>query len=100
MKMTGSKSQLTLALVARVPHEGVVDFQAYEARVLPLIASHGGSLERRLRNSDGSVEIHIVSFPSDDSFAAFRADPERARAAPLLQASGARTELLTLQDVI
>ena len=78
----------------------MADFQAYEERVLPLIAAHGGTLERRLRSPEGGVELHIVSFPSDGALAAFRADPERARAAPLLEASGARTELLTLQDVI
>ena len=98
--MTRVQSRLTLALIARIPGEGVADFQAYEARVLPLIATHGGTLERRLRDAGGSIELHIVSFPSDGAFAAFRADPERVRAAPLLEASGAHTELLTLHDVI
>ncbi len=98
--MTGAQSRLTLALIARIPLEGVAEFQAYEARVLPLIAAHGGALERRLRNADGSVELHIVSFPSDDAFAAFRTDPERAAVAHLLGASGARTELFALQEVI
>lgn len=97
--MTPPEHGLTLALIARIPPEGIASFAAYEARVLPLIATHGGALERRLRSADGGVELHIVSFPSDAAFAAFRADPVRAAAAHLLDASGATTELLTLQDV-
>ena len=53
---------LVLALIARVPASGVSDFQAYEARVLPLIAEYGGTLERRLRNEDGTVELHVLRF--------------------------------------
>ena len=52
----------TLVLIARVPVEGVASFQEYESAVLPLLSEFGGLLERRLRNSDGTVEVHIVSF--------------------------------------
>lgn len=99
MTMSGAEKRLTLALIARIPAEGVAGFQAYEERVLPLLGSHGGTLERRLRTVDGRVELHIVSFPSEAALASFRADPERTRTAPLLEASGARTELLMLEDV-
>lgn len=98
--MPSSVQRLTLALIARVPIEGVLDFQAYEARVLPRLEVHGGTLERRLRMADGSVELHIVSFPDDAALASFRADPERARSTPLLESSGARMEVLTLEDVM
>jgi hypothetical protein len=42
----------------------------------------------------------VVSFPSAAAFASFREDPRRARHAPELEASGARIELLQLEDVI
>jgi hypothetical protein len=73
--------------------------------VLPLLAEHGGRLERRLRSADGpdgsgdDVEVHVVSFPSPEGFTAYRGDPRRAEHAHLLEASGARTELLEMQDV-
>jgi hypothetical protein len=72
--------------------------------VLPLLAEHGGRLERRLRSAESAgggddVEVHVVSFPTPEGFAAYRGDPRRAEHAHLLEASGARTELLEMQDV-
>jgi hypothetical protein len=91
--------RLTLLLLARLPAGRLADFDAYEARVLPLLAEHGGRLERRLRAVDGSLEAHVVSFPGEAELAAYRADPRRAAAAPLLVASGAAVELLEVLDV-
>jgi uncharacterized protein (DUF1330 family) len=92
-------SKLTLAVVARIPIAGVADFQAYESAVLALLAGHGGNLERRLRSTDGTQEIHIVSFASEAGFASFRSDPQRQAAAPLLARSGATTEVAVMLDV-
>ncbi len=92
-------SDLVLALIARVPAAGVADFQAYEARVLPLLAEYGGTLERRLRNADGTVEMHVLRFASRDGLDRFRQDKRRTEAAPLLQRSGAAIELVEMQDV-
>ena len=92
-------ADLVLALIARVPAAGVADFQAYEARVLPLLPEYGGSLERRLRNADGTVEMHVLRFGSRDGLDQFRQDERRAAAIPLLQRSGAAVELLELHDV-
>ena len=88
-----------LALLARVPAPGVADFQRYESCVLPLLAEHRGKLERRLRNADGTVELHIVSFESREALQLFRADSRREAAAPLLQRSGAAIELHEMTDV-
>lgn len=90
---------LVLALIARVPASGVSDFQAYEARVLPLIAEYGGTLERRLRNADGTVELHVLRFTTRDGLDRFRQDERRIEAAPFLLQSGAAVELMELQDV-
>jgi hypothetical protein len=97
--MSGTDGSLTLALIARVPPDGVAAFQSYESRVLPLLSEHGGRLERRLRSGDGTVELHIVAFAAADQLERFRADPRRAEAAPLLAQSRASTELLLLDDV-
>lgn len=88
-----------LTLIARLPVEGIAVFQQYEAAVLPLLGAHSGVLERRLRNNDGTVEVHIVRFATREAFERFRSDPRRAAAAPLLQQSGASIELLEVRDV-
>jgi hypothetical protein len=92
------KQRMTFVLIARIPAAGVDLFQEYEAGVLPLLALHRGQLERRLRNADGTAEIHLVSFASADDFEGFRADPRRAALAPILAQSGAVTELLSMAD--
>jgi hypothetical protein len=90
---------VTYLLTARIPADGVEAFRRYEAAVLPLLADHGGRLERRLRTADGTVEVHLVAFATADGLAAYRADPRRARHADLLEHSGAKLEVLEMQDV-
>ena len=85
-------------VLARIPAEGVAVFREYENRVLPLLGRHQGSLERRLVSGDGTVEAHLVSFPSSAYFDGYRDDPERDLHRPLLDASGAVVELLELHD--
>lgn len=98
MKSTGCGG-ITLVLTARIPAAGVADFQAYEAIVLPLLAVHGGALERRLRNADGTIEVHIVRFASSEGLESFRADPRRTAAQPVLARSGATVEVSMVADV-
>jgi hypothetical protein len=43
--------------LVRLPADGVESFQRYEEQVLPLLANHSGRLERRLRSSDGLIEV-------------------------------------------
>ncbi|MEV6293082.1 hypothetical protein ACWET9_34995 [Streptomyces sp. NPDC004059] len=90
---------VTYLMLARLPEGRLDAFDAYESAVLPLLAEHGGRLERRLRTLDDRVEAHLVSFPGDEDFAAYRADPRRSSAVPLLESSGAAIELLAVRDV-
>ncbi len=90
---------VTFTLIARIPPTGRADFLAYEDAVLPLMARHGGVLNRRLRTGAGLIEIHIVSFPTAAAFEAYRADPDRAAQQYLLKRSGAVLELLEVEDV-
>ncbi|MEM7777231.1 MAG: hypothetical protein AAF732_16635 [Pseudomonadota bacterium] len=96
--MTDS-DRLTLVLIARIPLADVADFAAYEDAVLPLLDAYGGRLERRLRSDDGTVELHVVSFPSRHAFEQYRKDPLRIRHAHRLEASGATLELSEMSDV-
>jgi aminoglycoside 6'-N-acetyltransferase len=89
----------TYVLVAHIPAAGLASYQEYETRVLPLLAAHGGVLERRLRSEDGLTEVHLVSFASPDRFVRYRDDPRRLAEAPTLERSGARSELYELHDM-
>jgi uncharacterized protein (DUF1330 family) len=92
-------SPVMFVLIIRIPVEGIEDFRAYEDAVLPLLPEFGGRLERRLRNPDGTVEMHIVSFPSDADFQNYRNDPRRAAHAWLLEKSRATRESLPMANV-
>jgi len=98
--MTDNQTNLvTIVLMARIPAEGIADFRAYEAAVLPLLPEYNGRLERRLRNHDGTVEMHIVSFASDADFQNYRNDPRRTAQAGLLKKSSAMLESLPMTNV-
>jgi antibiotic biosynthesis monooxygenase (ABM) superfamily enzyme len=100
MTVTDEQTNLaTFVLIARIPAEGVRDFRAYEAAVLPLLPEFNGRLERRLRNQDGTMEMHIVSFASDDDFQNYRNDPRRTAHAWLLEKSSAILELRPMTNV-
>jgi antibiotic biosynthesis monooxygenase (ABM) superfamily enzyme len=98
--MTVSQTNLvTLVLIVRIPTEGIEDFRAYEDAVLPLLPEYNGRLERRLRNQDGTIEMHIISFASDADFQNYRNDPRRTAQAWLLEKSSAKLELLPMANV-
>ena len=97
--MSHQTNPVTFVLIARIPAEGVADFRAYEDAVLPLLPEFNGCLERRLRNPDGTVEMHIVSFASDADFQNYRNDPRRTAQARLLEQSSAKLELLPMANV-
>ena len=97
---TASRTErVTYAVVIRIPTEGIDDFRAYEDAVLPLLPEFKGSLERRLRNPDGTIELHILSFASDADCRGYLGDPRRAAQTWLLERSSARSELLLMADV-
>jgi hypothetical protein len=90
---------VTFVLIARIPAEGIGDFRAYEDAVLPLLPEFNGRLERRLRNPDGTVEVHIISFASDADFQNYRNDPRRTAQTWLLEKSSAKLELVPIANV-
>lgn len=92
-------SLVTFVLIARIPAEGIEAFRAYEDGVLPLLPEFNGRLERRLRNPDGTVEVHVVSFASDADFQNYRNGPRRMAQAGLLEKSAAKLELLPMTTV-
>ena len=90
---------VTTVLIARIPPEGIADFRAYEDAVLPLLPEYNGRLERRLRNQDGTVEMHIVSYASEADFQNYRNDPRRTAQASVLKKSSAMVESIPMTNV-
>ncbi|MGY4287614.1 hypothetical protein ACVWXO_006834 [Bradyrhizobium sp. LM2.7] len=95
----GQSNLVTFVLIVRIPAEGIEDFRAYEDAVLPLLPEFNGRLERRLRNPDGTIEMHIISFASDADFENYRNDPRRIAQVRLLEKSSAKLELLSMANV-
>lgn len=93
-------TKLTMVMTVSIPKEGIADFLEYEEKVLPLLAQHKGTLERRLRNYDGTVEMHILSFESEQDFEGYCYDPKRLEHTQIFDKSGAQTQLMHLTDVV
>ncbi|MGH7856365.1 MAG: DUF1330 domain-containing protein [Candidatus Binatia bacterium] len=56
------------------------EFEEYERQAFRIMARYGGTLERRMRrgggDSAGPDEVHVVSFPDEESFRSYRSDGE------------------------
>jgi len=74
-------------------------FDAYEAKVLPLLGRYGARVERRLRATDRSSETHLLFFPDAASLAAYRADPDRLAAADDWGVSGATSVVSEVESL-
>jgi uncharacterized protein (DUF1330 family) len=90
---------MLIAMIADVPPMSVARFQSYEELVLPLLAEHGGRLERRLRSTDETTEIHLVAFESEDGYRAYLDDPARIAARVSLEGAEVDQRVLILTDV-
>ena len=64
------------------------DYERFKAAASRIMNRHGGHIERRIavgagpsadeRDPDRPDEIHVVTFPSEESFDAYVQDPELA----------------------
>ena len=76
---------LLYVLVRLWIHKGLeAEFEAYERKVSRIMARYGGVIERAIRTSqaldggsDEPFEVHVVRFPSQDLYDAYRDDAER-----------------------
>ena len=77
-------------------------FEEYETAAYRVIRQHGGTLERSVRIDDGSsphlTEVHLVRFPDEAEFHAYRASTALAGVRHLRDASVVETELLIGED--
>jgi uncharacterized protein (DUF1330 family) len=96
----GNLRAMLIAMIADIEPASVELFRAYEEQVLALLERHGGRLERRLRTPDGTTEIHLVAFESQEGYDAYSDDPDRLRARATLTGAQITQRVLTVCDVL
>jgi len=93
---------ITLVVILTVRSSAADLFRSFERQAAVIMSRHGGAIERtvvvRGRSEDLFREIHIVTFPGDDAFAAYRDDPELSAIAHLREASVTATEVMVGED--
>jgi uncharacterized protein (DUF1330 family) len=98
---------MSLILVVSLWLKGadVAAFEAFERQAAQVMSRHGGVIERAIRvtrttpDSEEPFEIHVVRFPDEPSFAAYRADPETQQLAARRNEVIARTMVVAGYDV-
>ncbi|MBX3120533.1 MAG: hypothetical protein KF784_15850 [Fimbriimonadaceae bacterium] len=90
---------VTLLAIFQLNPDGLQLFDQHEDAVLPLLQEHGGELQRRVRSLDDTVEVHLVWFPSEQAFEAFRDDPRRTKVLPLMQMSKVEASIHPVREV-
>src|SRR5688572_27742374 len=72
-----ASAPLVLAAVVGLAPVEAVRGQRREEAVLELLARHGGAVERRLRSTDSTTEVHVIRFRSRTGYESFMVDPDR-----------------------
>jgi len=94
---------MTLVTILTVRREAIETFRTFERRAADVMKKHGGRIERTVvvvpdGSPDVIKEIHVVTFPSKEAFAAYRKDDQLSRLAHLRDQSIVHTELLVGED--
>ncbi len=94
---------MILVVILTVRRDAIEKFRAFEKHAAGVMATHGGRIERTVVVApDGAAdvfkEIHVVTFPDEQAFAAYRADERLARFARLRDESVVHTEVLAGED--
>jgi uncharacterized protein (DUF1330 family) len=93
---------MTLVAIITVKRAALESFREFERQAAMVMASYGGRIERTVV-TDGSTpevlkEIHVVTFPDEVAFRAYRDDARLARHAHLREASVVDTEVLVGEE--
>jgi|SRR4051812_49113242 uncharacterized protein (DUF1330 family) len=79
---------MTVVAILTVRRDARTEFETFERAAARIMRRHGGAIERTVavtpaRQAVTETEIHVVTFPDAERFAAYRADPELAALAEL-----------------
>jgi uncharacterized protein (DUF1330 family) len=97
--MNRMKPPLHLVVSIWIKKEQTAGFEEYERTAASIMELYGGRIEKAIRCSDadgsagGPFEIHIVTFPDEDAFQAYRQDKHFLNLAALRQSVIVRTEI-------
>lgn len=94
---------MILVVILAVRPEALHQFRDFETKAAAVMAKHGGALERAVvippqRPGEPLREVHLVRFPDEPAFAAYRQDPALAEVRHLREASVLTTEILVGEE--
>ena len=94
---------MTLVVILTLRDGALEAFRAFETKAAAVMAKHGGSIERSIvispPHAGGAMrEVHVVTFPNETAFAAYRADDASKALAPLRERVIASTEILVGEE--
>jgi uncharacterized protein (DUF1330 family) len=93
---------MTLIVMLSVRPGELEAFRRYETEAARIMRRHGGALERvivlRRADDDPHKEAHLVTFPSEEAFAAYRADDELRALADLRERAVISTDVWLGED--
>lgn len=94
---------MTLVVILTIRAGALESFRRFERAAARVMAKHGGEIERAIYIPPGDdeelcQEVHIVTFPDDRAFAAYRADGGLKDLMYLREESVVATELLVGEE--
>jgi hypothetical protein len=91
--------ELLLGVVVEMRPGAATEGARYEDEVLSLLGRHGGRLERRLRNTDGTTEVQIIRFTSPAGLDTFLADQDRRTLREKIGDAAPEARVLALREI-
>jgi uncharacterized protein (DUF1330 family) len=93
---------MLLHVTLHVRRDALDTFREFEHEAARILRKHGGELERvlvmRTVESEPYREVHVMSFPSEDAYEAYRVSPELAAFLPMRERSVVKTELCKVEE--
>ncbi|MCC6293257.1 MAG: hypothetical protein IT164_11455 [Bryobacterales bacterium] len=96
--------RLILVVTLEVRNEAAADFDRFETQAAAILSKRGGRIERVIRLEGSAApgsfcEVHLVSFPDEAAFNAYRSDPELLALKNLRERAILSTGIVRGQDV-
>jgi uncharacterized protein (DUF1330 family) len=98
----GTKLTIVAALYIHAGYEA--EFEQFETQAASIMRRYGGAVERRIgfANAAGDEnphEVHVVTFPNEQSFERYRSDPDLLALADLRNRAIRKTTIWRGQDL-
>jgi uncharacterized protein (DUF1330 family) len=97
-------SKLTLVAVLYIYAGREAEFEQFESQAASIMRRHGGAIERRIGfaatgGDENPHEIHVVTFPDEQSFERYRGDADLSTLAGLRNRAIRKTTIWRGQDL-